>query len=75
MTKTRWGLNQNLINHHNRNIDHANCFDFQFEQMYESELDTAVESFLASGNTGVVLAIAQACKRLGAKQSHFFVVR
>ena len=49
-------------------------FLFQFEDMYESELDTAVEDILASGNTGVVLAIAQACRRLGAKQSHFFVV-
>ena len=42
--------------------------------MYETELDDAVEDILASGNTGVVLSIAQACRRLGAKQSHFFVV-
>jgi hypothetical protein len=49
-------------------------FHPQFEHLYETELDNHLEDILASGNTGVVLAMAQACRKLSAKQAHFFVV-
>lgn len=44
-----------------------------FEQWYEEELDANVEKILQSGNSGVILALAQGCRRLAAKQAHFLV--
>ena len=49
--------------------------EFQFETWYEDEFDKSLEEILAAGNTGVVLALAKASKRLGAKQGHFLVVK
>ena len=45
-----------------------------FDSWFESELDAGVEDILAAGNTGVVLAVAQACRRLATKQHHFMGV-
>ena len=53
---------------------YPSIFIVKFENEYEAELDDSLEEILASGNTGVILAIAQACRRLNAKQSHFYVV-
>ncbi len=47
---------------------------FQFESWYEEKLDENVDKFMESSQTGVVLAIAQASRRLAAKQNHFLVV-
>ena len=54
----------------------AHCPDKeQFEKWYQDELDQNVEEILASGNSGVILSIAQSCRKLNAKQAHFLVVR
>ena len=44
-----------------------------FEEMFENELDVNLEEIFASNNSGVILAIGQTCKKLGAKQAHFLV--
>ena len=41
--------------------------------MFEKELDTNLEQIFLSNNSGVILAIGQTCKKLGAKQTHFLV--
>ena len=41
--------------------------------MFENELDANLEEIFQSNNFGVILAIGQTCKKLGAKQSHFLV--
>ena len=41
--------------------------------MFENELDANLEEIFASNNSGVILAIGQTCKKLGAKQAHFLV--
>ena len=47
----------------------SNCPDKElFEGWYSSEFDEHLEEILAEGNSGVVLSIAQACRRLNAKQ-------
>ena len=46
-----------------------------FEEVYETELDAGLESIYESGHYGVILSIAQACRRLCGKQAHFIVVR
>merc|ERR1719167_194140 len=52
----------------------THCTDKEmFEKWYESELDQNLEEILAAGNSGVVLSIAQPCRRLNAKQAHFLV--
>ncbi len=47
----------------------------QFEKWFEEELDSGMEDIFTSGNTGVILSIAKASRRLSTKQSHFLVVR
>ena len=44
-----------------------------FEEIYETELDENINIFLES-SSGILLAIAQTCKRLKVKQAHFLVV-
>ena len=46
-----------------------------FEEVYEMELDSGLERIFQSGHYGVLLSIAQACRRLSGKQAHFIVVR
>ena len=43
------------------------------DKWYETEFDDNLEDILASGNSGVVLSLAQALRRLSAKQAHFLV--
>lgn len=43
----------------------------KFESWYENEFDANLEKIFDSKNYGVLLALTQACKRLGAKQAHF----
>jgi len=43
-----------------------------FEEIYETELDENINIFLES-SSGILLAIAQTCKRLKVKQAHFLV--
>ena len=53
----------------------SSCQDkAEFDAWFEKELDAGVEDILAAGNTGVVLAVAQACRRLATKQHHFMGV-
>ena len=45
-----------------------------FEELYQQELDSLVESAFESNiNSGVILAICQKCQKLNAKQAHFLV--
>ena len=43
------------------------------EEMYETESDGNINVFLES-SSGILLAIAQTCRRLKVKQAHFLVV-
>ena len=45
----------------------------QFESWYEDVFDKNLEEILASGNSGVVVSVSLACRRLNAKQAHFLV--
>jgi len=47
---------------------------FQFESWYSTAFDSNLEEILAAGNSGVILSVAQACKKLNTKQAHFMVV-
>jgi len=52
----------------------ANCSDKDmFDGWYSSVFDSNLEEILFAGNSGVILSIAQACKRLNTKQAHFLV--
>lgn len=47
---------------------------FQFEAMFD-ELADAFADILKSGHSGVILSVAQGCKKLSAKQGSFMQVR
>ncbi|KRT82158.1 hypothetical protein AMK59_3741, partial [Oryctes borbonicus] len=46
----------------------------EFEELFD-ELSNHFEEIISAGNTGVILALAQTCKRLAAKQANFVQVK
>lgn len=67
-----------LSQHHLANFSVQKLLDFckektEFEGMY-NEMEAHLEKILKSRNTGVILSLAQACKRHSTKQAKFQIV-